>query len=95
MKTFTLKYYKQNVDSDEKREITYEEALNTLLTTYRDNDMTRDMLTLANEIPCRFSTVYVKEINEYGTMVPMAGLRSLLPMDAEYDDDGNRLNKDQ
>ena len=96
-KMSTLKYYKRMADDTNRKEITYEEALNTLLTTYRDNDMTRDMLTIPNEIPCRFSFVYVENDPEHGTMVTMPGLkcRTMQPMDIEYDDDGNRLNKAQ
>lgn len=88
-----LKYYKQFHDKPgERKEISYDEALNTLLTTYRDNDMTRDMLTTANRIDCRFSVVDVEEITEDGMrMVLMAGLRNMLPMGTEYDEDGNRI----
>ena len=56
-----LRYFKKYIDSDEKKEITYEEALKTLLTTYKDNDITRDMLTELDEIPCRLSTVFVEK----------------------------------
>ena len=74
--------------NDDGKEITYDEALNILLTTYRDNDMTRDMLTLPNRIMCRFSTIDVKDGSG---LIPMAGLYNLLPNDMDYDDDGNRV----
>lgn len=87
-----LKYFKRYHTDDGRKEITYEQALDTLLTTYRDNDMTRDMLTIPNNIICRFSTVYVEDHPENGmVMVLMAGLQNNLPMGAEYDEEGNRI----
>ena len=74
--------------NNDGEEITYDKALDILLTTYRDNDMTRDMLTLPNRIMCRFSTVDVKDDSG---LIPMAGLYNLLPNDIDYDDDGNRV----
>lgn len=57
-----LKYFKQfrGVNTP-KVEISHDEALKVLLGSYRDNDMTREMLTMPNEIPCMCSTVYVEE----------------------------------
>ena len=92
MKVFERKYFKKYDGEDEWKEITYDEALTTLLGTYRDNDMTRDMLETANYIPCRYSTVEVKEVTEHGLIVLMAGLQNMLPMGNEYDDEGNRIN---
>ena len=83
-----MKYYRHELDDYTKsEEITYDRALAILLTTYRDNDMTRDMLTIPNQIPCRYSRVSVRD----GDMVSMAGLYCLLPMGNEYDEDGNRI----
>ncbi len=93
-----LRYFKKYIDSDEKKEITYEEALKTLLTTYRDTDITHDMLTIVNRINCRYSTVTVELIDEddpFNHMVLMAGMYNMTPNGYEYDDDGNRLNKAQ
>lgn len=59
-----LKYYRKGHGEFERKEITYDKALSILLGTFRDNDMTRDMLTTANNIACHFSTVYVEEIWE-------------------------------
>lgn len=74
-----------------KVEVSYDEALNVLLGTFRDNDMTRDMLTIPNNIQCRYSTIYVEDHSGKMPMVLMSGLFNMLPMDAEYDDNGNRL----
>ena len=83
-----LKYLKQFKGQDDWEEIDHDAALATLLTTFRDCDMTRDMLTIPNWIPCRFSTIQVR----FGDVVAMPGLTCLLPMDKEYDENGNRLN---
>ena len=72
---------------DTMKEITYEEALDIVLGTYADTDMTRDMLTIPNRINCLFSTIEVKD----GNIVLMAGLENMLPMDVEYDDHGKRI----
>lgn len=90
-----MKYYKR-YGTDAKHEISYDEALSTLLGTYKNNDMTRDMLTLPNTILCRLSTVYVEdEASEYArygqTLVNIAGLYNELPMGVEYDENGNRI----
>ncbi len=53
-------YKKQYIGEDTTEEISYEKALDTLLTTYKDNDITREMLKTPGEIPCRCSTVYVE-----------------------------------
>lgn len=84
-------YERKMADSDEWERITYDEALNTVLGTFRDNDMTRDMLTIPNWIQCQYSTIEVKEPIEGTFEVLMAGLVNQIPMDAEYDDDGNRI----
>lgn len=83
-----MKYYR--VTEEGREPLSYEEALHILLGTYRDNDMTRDMLTIGNCIQCRFSTVRV--LTDDG-MTAMAGLFNLLPDDVEYDDKGNRIRK--
>lgn len=58
-----MKYLKQFKEPDaEWKEVTYEEALDTLLTSYKDNDITRYMLSVENEIPCMFS--YIKVVAE-------------------------------
>lgn len=41
-----MKYYKHYVGDDKPTEVTYSEALRTLLTTYQDNEMTRDVSRL-------------------------------------------------
>lgn len=87
-----LKYYKRYHTGGERLEISYEQALNTLLNSYKDNDMTRDMLTIPNNIMCQFSWVYVEEVTDTGmTMVLMSWLQNELPMGVEYDEEGNRI----
>lgn len=90
MKQFVFE--KQFKDGSPAFEVSYEKALDTLLTTYRDCDMTRDMLKTGNLIMCRFSVIRVYEVTEWGRLTSMPGLYNLTPDDARYDDDGNRLN---
>lgn len=85
-----LKYYRRYNGDQIESEVTKEEALTTLLSTYRDNDMTRDMLTVQNYIKCRFAFIRVDDPD--AKTKPMPGLWNLLPEDACYDDNGNRLN---
>ena len=70
-----MKYEKKFYDEEEWKEITYEEALDTLLTTFLDNEMTRSMLTIPNWITCRCSVV---QVSDHG-MVAQAGLENLVP----------------
>lgn len=86
-----LFYFKQYKDGRERIAIDYPTALDTLLTTYRDNDMTRDMLTIPNRIMCIFSTVEVEEKVDGKNRVLMAGLCNMLPMDVEYDENNNHI----
>lgn len=88
-----LFYFKQMNQTGRRVQVTYDEAYNSLLGTYRDNDMTRDMLTIPNNIICRYSMIYVEDhSNPNMPMVLMSGLFNQLPMEYEYDDDGNRIN---
>ena len=86
-----LRYFRKRAGEDGRSEITYYEALRSLLTTYRDNDMTRDMLLTANRIPYRFGEITVHEIYNGRELALMPGLSNMAPMDAEYDDNGNRI----
>ena len=56
-----LKYRKWYKGTFERFSVTYDEALRTLLGTYKDNDITREMLTVVGEIPCMFSVIEVSE----------------------------------
>lgn len=56
-----MKYYHISKSSEVKREISYDEALEYLLANYKDNDMTREMLTRTGEIECMFSYILVAE----------------------------------
>lgn len=66
-----MKYVKQYKDGSAPFEITYEEALNTVLGSYKDNDEVRSMLTITNRIPCMFSEIIVYEGDK---MPPKSGL---------------------
>lgn len=88
-----LAFRKQYRGEDTWKYVSRDEAYNTLLTTWKDSDMTRDMLTLVNRIECRRSTVEVVDIGEDGIVKTVApGLFNLLPFDAEYGIDCNRIN---
>lgn len=58
-----LKRYKEpsKLFGNDWKEVTYDEALNTLLGTYRDNNITRELLTQENVIPCMLSEIMVVE----------------------------------
>lgn len=57
-------------------EITYEEALKTVLESWNDCEMTRSMLTIGNNIQCKECLVMVTEDNG---MCMMAGLYNVVP----------------
>lgn len=86
-----MKYFRYDYVTGEREEIDFHKAHDILLTTYRDNEMTLDMLTIPNRIECRFSRVDVEDHTTSIPKVPVPGLYNLLPMDAEYDDNGNRI----
>ena len=54
-----LKYRKQYKGELDWFDVSYDDALRTLLGTYLDNDLTREMLTVVGEIPCMFSVIEV------------------------------------
>ena len=56
-----MKYYKQYIGDETPTEITYTDALNTLLTTYQDNEITRKMLAEEGVVRCMFSFIIVRE----------------------------------
>lgn len=86
-----MKYFRFSQETGEKQEISKEKALDILLTVYRDNDMTRDMLTIPNNIQCRFSWISVQDDSTPNPKCAMPGVWNLLPMGAEYDDNGKRI----
>ncbi len=87
-----LEYIKYPKDGTEKRNISMSEALEVVYGSYGDTDMSRDMLSIPNRIPCRFSEIEVVGVTDGGhKLVPMAGLEFLVPDGAEYDEKGNRL----
>ena len=54
-----MKYLKLFNETENWKEVSYTEALDTLLTTYKNNEITRQMLTVPGEIPCRLSFIRV------------------------------------
>ena len=62
-----MKFLKQYKGENDMKEISYEEALRTILGSYRDNKEVRSWLTDINAvpwkdkaIPCKFSIIYMK-----------------------------------
>lgn len=86
-----LVFEKQYHGEDVKKEVTFMEALKTLLGTYRDSDLTHDFLKVPNRIPCALSTIYVSKIVDGKRVVPMAGMEFCVPDGCEYDGEGNRI----
>ena len=87
--TYTLHAYD---DSNYKKELSYDEALDAMLSSYKDNDMTRDMLSTPNNIRLNFGfwLQVSEEVDEHTKKVLMAGLWNMLPNGVGYDDNGNR-----
>ena len=83
-----MKYFRFDYVTEERKEISPEKAHDILLTTWKDTEMTRDMLTIPNSIICRFSRV---DVESDDGMVSMPGLFNLIPDGAEYDEKGNRI----
>ena len=82
-----MKYMIINRETAERRLATYEEALRIALGSYRDNDMTRDMLKIPNNIQCVFSTILVRD--DRVVFTDPIGAYNLTPEGVEYDEDGN------
>ena len=85
-----MKYFSEFRDSDEKKEISKEEALHKILGTFRDCDEVRDWLTIPNCIVCVFSTIYVVNDDECDfNLLLLRGTQSR--EDVRYNDKGNRV----
>lgn len=77
--------------SGERVTITREEALEDVLSVYKDDDMTRDMLLIPNHILTPMYSIDVVMIDPDGRRVTsQPGAVNLLPP-FQYDDDGNRI----
>jgi len=87
----TLRYFKKMKPDGKRIEVSYDEALSSLRGTFRYNDMTRDMLTIPNNIDCRYAWIYVEQETEHGNMCLMPGIWNDLPAEYSYDDNGNRI----
>ncbi len=90
-----FKFLKRFYDQNEWQEVTYQEAVRTLSTTWHLNDQIIDMLAWANVIQCRFSELRVinEDING-NEMCLMPGLSLQVPIYYEYTDDGERVLPD-
>jgi hypothetical protein len=86
-----MKYFRYDYVTGKREEISFRKAHEILLTTFRDNEMTLDMLTIPNRIECRFSRVDVEDHTTGIPRVAMPGMYNLLPNDIEYDNNGNRV----
>ena len=83
-----LKFFRQRYDLDERSEISYDEALDIVLGSWKDTDMVRDMLLIPNRIECMFSRIEVEDVDEKGhRMVLMAGLVNQMNDNFEYDEE--------
>ena len=94
MKDFDLEYTMYSfAEPDYKKVLTYEEALDTMLSVYKDTDMTRDMLTISNNIQLKlgFWLSVAKVYPDGDRRVLMAGLWNMLPDGVAYDDNCNRI----
>ena len=86
-----LEYTYHYPDDTPSKDIAYEEALDIALGTWKDNDMTRDMLMIPNNIQLKTgSYISITGETKYGRLALMAGLWNRLPDGVVYDDEGNR-----
>ena len=56
-----MKYFKQYKTEGNIVEVTYDEALQTMIGSYKDNDITREMLQKAGKYNCLFSIITVTD----------------------------------
>lgn len=56
-------YFKQYMGELKWKEITREEALDTILGSYKDNEEVRSFLDTPGEYPCMFSFIRVEKDN--------------------------------
>jgi len=54
-----MRYMKRHKTEDKWNEVGYDDALNVVLASYKDNRQVRGMLSIANFIPCMFSEIRV------------------------------------
>jgi len=87
-----LRYFKVWKEDGHETEVSKEEALEALLAIYKDNDMTRDMLTIVNRISGIYWDMEVKEDHGGIFMVLMPGYpNNQVPAGIRYDDNGMRI----
>ena len=88
---FKLRYFKVWKEDGRTEEVSKEQALDALLTVYKDNDMTRDFLTVVNRIHGVYWDMEVKEDHGSTSVVLIPGLWNMIPVGARYDDNGMRI----
>lgn len=71
-----MKYTKRMKPDGRVCEVSYEEALHSVLGTYNDTEEVRSMLTIGNFIPCAYADIRVYDDNGL-TAAP--GLMCLIP----------------
>ena len=84
-----MTYRKRFYTEDEWREISYDQALQTVLGTYKNSPQVRSMLTIGNTIRYRYSEISVTDDNGF---TAMAGLYNLVPdefLDDKYAEEDN------
>ena len=86
-----LRYFMRWKEDGQETEVSKEEALEALLTIYKDTDVTRDMLTLPNRIQGVYWDMVVKRECDGTFMVLIPGLWNQTPVGVRYDDNGMRI----
>lgn len=71
-----MKYMKKFRGEENWTEVSYDDALYSVLGSYNDTAEVRSMLTIGNYIPCLFAEIRVYDDNG---MTSMAGLSCLIP----------------
>lgn len=85
-----MKYYKRFYTEDKWTEVSKEHALDTLLTTYKDNSTTYEMLDQVWTIPCKFSEIRV--VDEKKGEHTMKEFRKLNTFRQELIKDGQNID---
>lgn len=92
-KETSMKYFVRSYDPN-WREVSKERAEEDVLCVYKDNDMTRDMMSIPNHILLGSMEMIIAE-SEQDIQRLEDATWNVLPDDAFYDDNGNRVKGDQ
>ena len=88
---FKLRYFKVWKEDGHETEVSKDEALESLLSIYKDSDMTRDFLTVVNRIHGVYWDMEVREDHGNTAVVLIPGLWNMTPAGVHYDDNGKRI----